>query len=133
MPTAHASRAVAEEFTATLVERISQLGIGPGLQRSTTHGPLVDHAAVEKVREHIEDAVPKGAKIKIGGSKPDGPSFFFQPTVLSAVTASMQLTREGGFGSLARISEFGDEDEVVHLRNDTEFGLAAYFFSRDVN
>lgn len=124
---------VAQEFTSKLVARVSALKMGPGLAADTTQGPLVNKAAVDKVNEHVSDALKNGAKVEIGGHKADGAGFFHPPTVLSGVTSQAMVSKDETFGPLAPIFEFSREDEVVELANDTEFGLAGYFFSRDVN
>ncbi|KAM0713408.1 hypothetical protein Q7P37_010370 [Cladosporium fusiforme] len=132
---------VVEEFTAKLVARVKQLRLGPGLAPDTTQGPLVNRAAVDKVAEHVRDAVGKGAKLRVGGQVPaagelsagaslDG--FFFQPTVLTGARPAMQVASDETFGPLAAIFEFATEDEAVKLANDTEFGLAGYFFSSNI-
>ena len=90
-------------------------------------------AAVEKVEQHITDAVSKGAKIVVGGDRHSMGGTFFQPTLLVDVTPTMQITREETFGPLAPIYRFHTDDEGIKLANDTEFGLAAYFYARDVN
>lgn len=111
---------------------VKALKTGPGLAATTTQGPLVNAAAVKKVKEHIDDAVSKGAKIETGGQVPAGPGFFHEPTVLSGVTNTMIVAREETFGPLAPVFVFDTEDEAVAFANDTEFGLAGYFFSRDI-
>ncbi|KAL3492434.1 Aldehyde/histidinol dehydrogenase [Aspergillus germanicus] len=131
----YVAREVLKEFTAKLVERVrSQLKCGAGLEDPTTQGPLINRGAVEKVKEHIADAVSKGASIEIGGGVPTGlgEGFFIEPTVLSGVTSEMAVAREETFGPLAPIFAFDGEDEVIALANATEFGLAGYFYSRDV-
>jgi succinate-semialdehyde dehydrogenase/glutarate-semialdehyde dehydrogenase len=127
-------RSVAAEFTAKLVAKVKGLKIGPGLDPSTTQGPLVNRAGVEKVKKHVEDAVSKGAKLECGGRAPEGnPGFFFEPTVLSGVTRDMVVANDETFGPLAPIFQFETEEEAIRLSNDTEFGLAGYFFSKDVS
>ncbi|BCS21853.1 NAD-dependent succinate-semialdehyde dehydrogenase [Aspergillus puulaauensis] len=128
----YVQKGIAEKFTAKLIERVAALKPGPGLDLSTTQGPLVNKAAVEKVAEHISDAVSKGAKVEVGGNAVLASGFLFQPTVVSGVRPDMVVSREETFGPLAPIIEFGSEDEAVQLANNTEFGLAGYFFSRDV-
>ncbi|KAL3455035.1 Aldehyde/histidinol dehydrogenase [Aspergillus heterothallicus] len=127
-------RSVVTEFTRALVEKVKGLKCGGGLESATTQGPLINRGAVEKVKAHIADAVGKGASIEIGGSVPSGlgEGFFIEPTVLSGVTGSMAVAREETFGPLAPIFAFESEDEVVKMANETEFGLAGYFYSRDV-
>lgn len=125
-------KSIAPRFTAALVTAVNKLKMGSGLDEGTTQGPLVNKAAVEKVAQHVKDAVSKGAKIETGGNKPDGPGFFFEPTVLSGVTAAMQVARDETFGPVAPIFEFDTEEEAVELANATEFGLAGYFFSNNI-
>lgn len=93
----------------------------------------MNESSVQKVSEHVQDAVTKGARVELGGSKTTGEGFFFEPTVLSGVTSSMLVATEETFGPLAPIFEFQDELEAVSLANATEFGLASYIFTRDVN
>ncbi|RFU29233.1 hypothetical protein B7463_g7082, partial [Scytalidium lignicola] len=124
---------VAKAFTAKLVEKVAALKIGSGLEPSTTQGPLVNKSATEKVQEHVTDAVSKGAKIEIGGKKPGSPGYFYEPTVLSGVTQDMIVSKDETFGPLAPVFEFETEEDAIRLSNDTEFGLAGYFFSRDVS
>ena len=123
---------VSEVFTRKLVAKVSALKTGPGLDRSTTQGPLVNRAAVQKVSEHVADAVGHGAKIELGGTPGSGNGFFYEPTVLSGVTDSMLVAQEETFGPLAPIFSFKTESEVVEVANRTPFGLAGYIFSRDV-
>jgi succinate-semialdehyde dehydrogenase/glutarate-semialdehyde dehydrogenase len=125
-------KSIAKEFTTKLVQKVSELSIGSGFHSKTTRGPLVNRAAVDKVKEHVEDAVAKGGKEKIGGYAPETAGFFFLPTVLTNATRQMKVATEETFGPLAAIFEFDTEDEAVELANDTEFGLAGYFFSKDV-
>jgi succinate-semialdehyde dehydrogenase/glutarate-semialdehyde dehydrogenase len=124
---------VAKEFTAKLVEKVAALKTGHGLDSSTTQGPLVNKGGVDKTKQHVEDAVSKGAKIEIGGAAPDSPGFFYNPTVLSGVTPEMVVANDETFGPLAPVFAFETEDEVIHMANDTEFGLAGYFFSKDIS
>jgi succinate-semialdehyde dehydrogenase/glutarate-semialdehyde dehydrogenase len=123
---------VAKEFTAKLVEKVAALKTGPGLDSSTTQGPLVNKGGVQKTNDHVQDAVSKGAKIEIGGSAPDSPGFFYSPTVLSGVTPEMVVANDETFGPLAPVFAFETEADVIHMANDTEFGLAGYFFSKDI-
>jgi succinate-semialdehyde dehydrogenase / glutarate-semialdehyde dehydrogenase len=112
---------------------VSALKTGHGLDSGTTQGPLVNKSGVDKVAEHVRDAVSKGAKVEVGGAPEDFPGFFYKPTVLSGVTPEMIVANDETFGPLAPIFEFDTEDDVVHMANDTEFGLAGYFFSKDVS
>ncbi|KAH7317442.1 Aldehyde/histidinol dehydrogenase [Rhexocercosporidium sp. MPI-PUGE-AT-0058] len=125
-------KSVAQEFTAKLVQKVRELEVGSGFNSKTTQGPLVNKAAVEKVKEHVEDAIARGGKVEIGGHCPKASGFFFQPTVLSGATTQMKVATEETFGPLAAIFEFDTEAEAIKLANDTEFGLAGYFFSKDV-
>jgi succinate-semialdehyde dehydrogenase/glutarate-semialdehyde dehydrogenase len=95
-------------------------------------GPLIDEAAAEKVEEHISDAVGKGARVAVGGKRHALGGTFFEPTVLTDVKTDMVVTREETFGPVAPLFRFKTEEEVIALANDTEFGLASYFYSRDV-
>ncbi len=98
----------------------------------STHGPLIHDRAVEKVARHVNDAVEKGAQILIGGRRIDSPGTFFAPTVLSDVPPSALVNHEETFGPIAALRKFETEEEVIKLANDTEVGLAGYFYSRDV-
>ena len=127
---------MAKNFTEKLVAKVSQLKVGSGLVSSTTQGPLVNAAAVKKIQEHITDALSKGAKVEFGGIPEDHSTekgFFCPPTVISGVTAEMVVSNDESFGPLAPIFEFSTEEEVLRLANDTEFGLAGYFFTRDIS
>jgi succinate-semialdehyde dehydrogenase/glutarate-semialdehyde dehydrogenase len=125
-------KSVAAEFTAKLVKKVEALKVGPGLDPSTTQGPLVNKGGVDKVKQHVEDAVSKGAKVETGGAAPEDPGFYYKPTVLSGVTPEMMVANDETFGPLAPVFAFETEDEAVKLANDTEFGLAGYFFSKNV-
>jgi succinate-semialdehyde dehydrogenase/glutarate-semialdehyde dehydrogenase len=125
-------KSIAAAFTAKLVAKVNELKVGSGLDAATTQGPLVNKSGVDKVKQHIEDAVSKGAKVETGGKAPDLAGYFFEPTVLSGVTPDMLVANDETFGPLAPIFSFETEDEAVKLSNDTEFGLAGYFFSKDV-
>lgn len=127
-------RSIADVFTRKLVEKVSNLQTGASLDIKTTQGALVNRAALSKVQEHVDDALSKGAKLEIGGKPgPKGQGYFYQPTVLSGVTAEMIVSKEETFGPLAPIFSFDTEEEVITLANSTEFGLAGYFFSKDVS
>ena len=120
-----------DTFAAKLAIAVSALRIGDGLQGVTEQGPLIDQASVAKVEEHIADAVAKGAKILCGGTRHALGGNFFSPTILVDVTAAMLVAREETFGPVAPLFRFRTEEEAIALANDTEFGLAAYFYSRD--
>ncbi len=124
---------VYEAFTEKLAEAVKGLKVGDGLDEGVNQGPLIDMAAVEKVEQHIADAVAKGAKIAVGGERHAMGGTFFQPTLLVDVTPTMDVTREETFGPMAPLYRFTTDEEGITLANDTEFGLAAYFYARDVN
>jgi succinate-semialdehyde dehydrogenase/glutarate-semialdehyde dehydrogenase len=124
---------VYDAFAAKLLAAVKELKVAPGDEPGTTIGPLIDGKAVEKVEEHIRDALAKGAKLALGGKRHALGSSFFEPTVLTGVTSAMLVAREETFGPLAPLFRFRTEAEAIQLANDTEFGLAAYFYSRDVN
>ncbi len=109
-----------------------QLKVGNGLEPGVSQGPLIDRAAVEKVEAHIADAVSKGARLLLGGQRHALGGTFFEPTVLADVTAAMAVAREETFGPVAPLFRFRSEEEAIQLANATEFGLASYFYSRDI-
>ena len=123
---------VYDAFTAKLVEKVKALRVGDGLKGVTDQGPLIDLKAVAKVEEHIADAVAKGAKVAMGGKRHALGGSFFEPTILTGVTTNMMVAREETFGPLAPLFRFKTEAEAIAMANDTEFGLAAYFYSRDI-
>jgi succinate-semialdehyde dehydrogenase/glutarate-semialdehyde dehydrogenase len=125
-------KSVLDAFTEKLVAKVAALKTGPGLDPATTQGPLVNKSGVDKTAEHVEDAVSKGAKIAIGGKRPDNAGFFYEPTVLTGVSRDALVANDETFGPLAPIFAFDDEEDAIKLANDTEFGLAGYFFSKDV-
>ena len=122
---------VLDAFTQKLVARVESLKVGNGMDPGVTQGPLIDDKAVAKDEEHVADAVAKGAKVLIGGKRHALGGRFYQPTVLGGVTRDMLVAREETFGPLAPDFSFETEDEIIALANDTEFGLASYFYSRD--
>ena len=124
--------AVYDQFVAKLAAAVSQLKVGDGLKGETQQGPLIDINSVEKVEEHIADAVGKGARIILGGQRHELGGTFFQPTILADVTNEMAVAKEETFGPLAPLFRFSTDDEAIAMANDTEFGLAAYFYSRDI-
>jgi succinate-semialdehyde dehydrogenase/glutarate-semialdehyde dehydrogenase len=119
-------------FAAKLVAAVERLKVGDGLLGETQQGPLIDMAAVEKVEEHIADAIAKGARVLTGGKRHELGGSFFEPTVLTDVTSTMAVAREETFGPLAPLFRFTTEEEAIRMANDTEFGLASYFYSRDI-
>jgi succinate-semialdehyde dehydrogenase / glutarate-semialdehyde dehydrogenase len=125
-------RGVHDAFVQKLVAKVGELVVGPGTQAGVTQGPLINQAAVEKVQDHLNDALAKGAKIEIGGGLTVPNTTFFSPTVITGASMDMTLASEETFGPLAPVFIFDDEDEVVAKANDTPFGLAAYFYARDL-
>ena len=124
---------VYDAFSRKLVEAVSKLKVGDGLKGVTDQGPLIDSKALAKVEEHIQDALSKGAKIAFGGKRHALGGSFFEPTVLTGVTSSMAVAREETFGPVAPLFRFETEDEAIRMANDTEFGLASYFYTRDLS
>lgn len=124
---------VAQEFASKLAEATSNLQVGNGMEDGTTIGPLIDDSALEKVEDHVADAVGKGAKVLTGGQRSDLGGTFYQPTVLLGVEKGMKVLNEETFGPVAPIISFDTIDEGIELANDTEFGLAAYFYARDIS
>jgi len=123
---------VYEEFVAKLTEATNALKVANGLEDGAQQGPLIDMAAVEKVEEHIADAVGRGASVVAGGERHAHGGTFFQPTVLSDMTTDMKIMKEETFGPVAPVFRFKTEDEAIAMANDTEFGLASYFYARDI-
>jgi succinate-semialdehyde dehydrogenase/glutarate-semialdehyde dehydrogenase len=123
---------VYDSFASKLVEAVRKLKVGNGADDGVTQGPLIEEKAVVKVEEHIADALGKGARLLLGGKRHELGHSFFQPTVLADVGADMLVAREETFGPLAPLFRFKTDEEAVALANDTEFGLAAYFYSRDI-
>jgi succinate-semialdehyde dehydrogenase/glutarate-semialdehyde dehydrogenase len=124
--------AVYDEFAAKLAEAVKKLKPAPGMDAGATQGPLIDDRAVEKVESHIADATSKGAKVLVGGKRHALGGRFFEPTILTEVTPEMAVAREETFGPVAPLFRFAGEADAIALANDTEFGLAAYFYGRDV-
>lgn len=121
---------VYDVFAEKLVAAVAKLKVGNGVDASVTTGPLINAAAVKKVEEHIADALAKGGKIALGGKSLGGN--FFEPTIITGVTTDMVVAREETFGPLAPLFKFKTEDEAIAMANDTEFGLACYFYTRDI-
>ncbi|TKD52086.1 NAD-dependent succinate-semialdehyde dehydrogenase [Sphingomonas baiyangensis] len=120
-----------DRFAEALAARVRAMKIGDGFEADVQQGPLIDMAAVEKCEQHIADALEKGAQVIAGGGRHALGGSFFEPTVLAGADASMLIAREETFGPVAPIFRFETEDEVIAAANDTEYGLAAYFFTRD--
>ena len=123
---------VYDAFAGKLADAVAALKVGNGFEQGTVIGPLIDGKAVEKVEQHIADAVAKGAKITLGGKRHALGGSFFEPTIITGVTPDMAVAREETFGPLAPLFRFKTDAEAVKLANATEFGLAAYFYSRDI-
>jgi succinate-semialdehyde dehydrogenase/glutarate-semialdehyde dehydrogenase len=123
---------VYDAFVAKLVDAVRKLRVGDGLQGATEQGPLIDDKAVAKVEEHVADALAKGGKIALGGKRHALGGTFFEPTIITGVKPTMMVAREETFGPVAPIFSFKDESQAIRMANDTEFGLASYFYTRDL-
>jgi succinate-semialdehyde dehydrogenase/glutarate-semialdehyde dehydrogenase len=123
---------VYDAFAAKLAAKVKEFKVGDGTEPGVVIGPLIDEAGVKKVEQHIADALGKGAKLMLGGKRHEKGGLFFQPTVITGVTPQMLVSFEETFGPLAPLIRFKTEDEVIELANNTEFGLASYFYSRDI-
>ena len=123
---------VYDAFAEKLVAAVKKLKVGNGLDAGVLQGPLIDAAAVKKVEEHIADALGKGARLLMGGHRHALGQSFFEPTVLADVTSDMQVAKEETFGPMAPLFRFKTEEEALAMANDTEFGLASYFYARDI-
>jgi len=124
-------------FSALVTQKVSGLEVGDGHQPDTNMGPLISPAAVDKVVAHVSDAVSKGGKVLVGGDKPQLPDSlvggnWHSPTVIADATIDMRVFREETFGPLVPLFRFHDDDEAIMLANDTEYGLAAYFYTKDL-
>jgi len=125
---------VYDAFAARLKAAVEQLKIGDGLENGTQLGPLINGDAIVKVQEHVADARAKGAEVLMGGGDPlQGPGHFLPPTIITGVTQEMQVATDETFGPLAPLFRFEDEDDVIAMANDTIFGLASYFYARDLS
>lgn len=128
---------VHESLHDAFVEKLSQaskhLVIGPGLDKGVQLGPLIDQQAVDKVEQHVQDAVAKGARLMVGGKRHALGGNFYEPTVLAGVKKGMLITEEETFGPVAAVIPFTSESEVIQMANDSEYGLASYFYSRDIS
>ena len=121
-----------DDFISKFTDAVSKIKVGNGLEEGTVSGPLIDEYSLAKVKEHVEDAVNTGAKIAIGGDMHSLGGNFYQPTILSNVTSKAKITYEETFGPVAPVYKFSTEEEVIKMANDTPYGLASYFFSRDI-
>ena len=127
---AHAK--IYDAFVAKLAARAAMLKVGPGFEDGVQQGPLIDAAALHKVEAHVADALAKGARIEAGGHRHALGGTFFQPTVLSGMRADMMAAREETFGPVAPVFPFSTDEEAIAAANAVEFGLAAYFYARDI-
>ena len=121
-----------DEFTAKLKVAVEAMKVGDGFDGADL-GPLISHAALEKVEDHIADALSRGAQIVTGGKPHDLGGTFFEPTILTGVTQDMKVSKEETFGPMAPLFKFDDVDDVISMANDTIFGLAAYFYAKDLS
>jgi succinate-semialdehyde dehydrogenase/glutarate-semialdehyde dehydrogenase len=121
---------VYDKFVKKFAARVKTIKVGNGFDEGVAQGPLIEDAAVAKVERHVKDAVKKGGKVVTGGKKLKGQ--FYEPTVIAEAKASMMVAREETFGPLAPVFRFKTEEEVIEAANATEFGLAAYFYARDI-
>jgi len=123
---------VYEAFTKKLVEAVARLRVGDGSKGATDQGPLIDAKALAKVEEHVADAVAKGARVAAGGKRHALGGTYYEPTVVTGVTTDMLMAREETFGPVAPLFRFETEADAIRMANDTEFGLASYFYTRDL-
>jgi succinate-semialdehyde dehydrogenase/glutarate-semialdehyde dehydrogenase len=128
----HVHESLQEEFTQKLAAKLADMPVGRGTEEGVKVGPLIDAAQRDKVAELVDDARDKGADVVLGGKARDGKGYFYEPTVLNGVSADARLLKEEIFGPVAPVATFSDEDEAIAAANDTEFGLVAYVFTRDV-
>jgi succinate-semialdehyde dehydrogenase/glutarate-semialdehyde dehydrogenase len=128
----HVADGVADEFAKRLAEKMGALKIGRGTEEDVKVGPLIDEAQQQKVQELVEDALGKGAEAIVGGNIPDGRGYFYEPTVLSNISDDARVLKEEIFGPVAPVKGFVSEEEAIAAANDTEYGLVAYVFTRDI-
>ena len=121
---------VYDEFTTKFAAKVKTTKVGNGFDEGVTQGPLIEEAALQKVQRHVDDAIAKGARVLAGGKRMAGQ--FFEPTVVADATADMLCAKEETFGPFAPIFKFEHEQEAIDAANNTEFGLASYFYSRDM-
>jgi succinate-semialdehyde dehydrogenase / glutarate-semialdehyde dehydrogenase len=129
----HVAAPLADEFAQRLAERMGQMRVGRGTHDGVEVGPLIDDDQRSKVAELVEDAVGRGAKAVVGGHRIDGAGYFFEPTVLAGVTGDARVLKEEIFGPVAPVASFSSDEDAVAAANDTEYGLVAYVFTRDLN
>jgi succinate-semialdehyde dehydrogenase/glutarate-semialdehyde dehydrogenase len=123
---------VYDAFAEKLASRVAKMKVGPGTEEGVVQGPLINEAGLRKVEAHVEDALQKGAKALVGGKRHALGHTFFEPTVLSGANREMRLAAEETFGPVAPLFRFKAEDEAIDFANDTPYGLAAYFYARDI-
>jgi succinate-semialdehyde dehydrogenase/glutarate-semialdehyde dehydrogenase len=128
----HVAEPVAEEFARRFAERMSALSLGRGTEEGVEVGPLIDSVQRSKVSELVSDATGKGAEVLLGGKQVDGAGYFYEPTVLGGVTPNARVLKEEIFGPVAPITSFTSTEEAIAAANDTEYGLVAYVFTRDL-
>ena len=128
----HVAEPIAEKFAEALAARIGAMKVGRGTEEGVEVGPLIDEHQRTKVEELVEDAVNRGARVLVGGGAPEGAGYFYDPTVLADVPGDARLLREEIFGPVAPITTFSTDEEAIEAANDTEFGLVAYVFTRDI-
>jgi succinate-semialdehyde dehydrogenase/glutarate-semialdehyde dehydrogenase len=128
----HVAGPVAEQFAEKLAQKMGSLKIGRGTEPDVKVGPLIDESQQQKVKELVDDAVSKGAQTVVGGHIPDGRGYFYEPTVLSNIPDNARVLKEEIFGPVAPVKGFSDEEEAIAAANDTEYGLVAYVFTRDI-
>ncbi|KFG67513.1 NAD-dependent succinate-semialdehyde dehydrogenase [Microvirga sp. BSC39] len=128
----YVQESVAEAFAEKLAAKAKALKLGRGTEEGVTMGPLIDERAVAKMEEHVADALAKGGQVLVGGKRSELGSTFFEPTVMTGITQGMKVTKEETFAPLAPIITFADEAEVIGMANATEFGLASYFYAKDM-
>ena len=125
---------VYDAFAAKLKEKVSAMKIGDGLEEGTALGPLINADAIDKVQEHVADATAKGAEVILGGGEPmEGSGYFLPPTIVTGCTQDMQVATDETFGPFAPLFKFENEDDVIAMANDTIFGLASYFYAKDLS
>jgi succinate-semialdehyde dehydrogenase/glutarate-semialdehyde dehydrogenase len=122
-----------DAFVEKLAQASKRLVIGPGLDKGVQLGPLIDQQAIDKVEQHVQDAVAKGARVMSGGKRHTLGGTFYEPTVLAGVKKGMLITEEETFGPVAAVIPFTSESEVIQMANDSEYGLASYFYSKDIS
>jgi succinate-semialdehyde dehydrogenase / glutarate-semialdehyde dehydrogenase len=128
----HVADAIADQFAEKLAQKMGALKLGRGTEPDVKVGPLIDESQQQKVKELVDDAVQKGAETVVGGSIPDGRGYFYEPTVLRGITDDARVLKEEIFGPVAPVKDFSDEEEAIAAANDTEYGLVAYVFTRDI-